>query len=48
MCSFLTYCFYNDSHPLSSDQAFAVAIAVLHNPISAILDMLPPLDQVPH
>ena len=48
VCLFLTYCFYNDRHPLSSDQAFAVAIAVLHNPISALLDMLPPLDQVPH
>ena len=35
-------------HPLSAYQAFAVAIAALHNPTSAMLDMLPPLDEVPH
>ena len=33
-------------HPLSAYQAFAVAIAALHNPTSAMLDMLPPLDEV--
>ena len=35
-------------HPLSAYQAFAVAIAALYNPTSAMLDMLPPLDEVPH
>ena len=34
-------------HPLSAFQAFNVAIAILHNPISQALDMLPPLDEVP-
>ena len=35
-------------HPLSAYQAFAVAIAALHNATTAMLDMLPPLDEVPH
>ena len=33
-------------HPLSAFQAFNVAIAVLHNQTTAMLDMLPPLDEV--
>ena len=35
-------------HPLSAFQAFNVAVAVLHNETTSMLDVLPPLDEVPH
>mmetsp|Transcript_31082 Transcript_31082/g.75545 ORF Transcript_31082/g.75545 Transcript_31082/m.75545 type:complete len:1826 (+) Transcript_31082:341-5818(+) len=34
-------------HPLSAFQAFNMAVAVLHNQTTAMLDTLPPLDEVP-
>jgi len=35
-------------HPLSALQAFNVAIAVLNNPTTNVLEMLPPLTEVPN
>ena len=35
-------------HPLSAFQAFNLAIAILHNQTTAMLDMLPPLDETMH
>ena len=35
-------------HPLSCLQAFNIAVAALHNEKSALLDLLPPLEEVAH
>lgn len=35
-------------HPLSAFQAFNIAVAVLHNQTTSMLDLMPPLDKLPH